>query len=452
MWKYLILNLLWFSILFFVHFFGSRMDQLAVFVMMLAMAAWLSIKGLMDPIAWGYYLLFSVAVFYGARHFQRWAFGRLAQLDRETAAAAQYLSQAKRTLEENEQSTRALEHKSNEIVEFYERIKEMSRSLDPLETFFVFCEALSEYFDFEVVKLAFFSAERPESSHPDELYELRRSDFKNMFDRAAYLKDRKKCRGEVFPFDTKVYETLFREKQAIMLDESKETFFKMTGGRTFDFAAYPVFIQDRIFAAVTLVGIVTKGDPLLFVLIERFIVELQRVKLYDRIQNLAITDGLTGVYVRPHLVERLEGEMDRSKRFGLKLSFLMIDIDHFKHFNDEYGHLVGDIVLRQVAQTIKKNIREVDFVGRYGGEEFGVGLIETDSGTASLVAERIRRAVSEKVFNAYEEKLKVNVSIGSATMSSQNGNVTGLIDAADEAMYQAKRLGRDRVCVVEYLP
>ena len=428
------------------------MDQIVVFVMMITMAAWLALKGSMDPIAWGYYLLFSAAVFYGARHFHGWAYGWLAKIDRETAAAAQYLGQSKRTLEENERRTKTLEKKSEEIVEFYERIKEMSSSLDPLETFFVFCEALSEYFDFEVVKLAFFSEKQPDSSHPEEMFELRRSDFKNMFDRAAFLKDRQKCRGEVFPFDSSLYEIVLREKRAILLDESKEKFFNKTGGRVSEFAAYPVFIQERIFAVVTIVGLVTKGDPLLFVLIERFLAELQRVRLYDRIQKLAITDGLTGVYVRPHLIERLEGEMDRSKRFGLKLSFLMIDIDYFKHFNDEYGHLVGDVVLRQVAQTIKKSIREVDFVGRYGGEEFGVGLIETDAGTAFLVAERIRRAVSEKVFSAYEENLTVNVSIGCATLFSAHGNVMALVDNADAAMYQAKRLGRNRVCVVEYLP
>ena len=428
------------------------MDQVVVFVMMIALAAWLAVKGLMDPIAWGYYLLFSVAVFYGARHFHGWVYGWLAKIDRETAAAAQYLGLSKKTLEENERRTRTLEHKSEAIVEFYERIKEMSRSLDPLETFFIFCEALSEHFDFEVVKLAFFSEKRPDSSHPEEMFELHRSDFKNMFDRAAFLKDRQRCRGEVFPFDTSLYETVFREKRSILFDESKEKFFKKVGGRVSELAAYPVFIQGRIFSVVTLVGLITKSDPLLFVLVERFLVELQRVKLYDRIQKLAITDGLTGVYVRPHLIERLEGEMDRSKRFGLKLSFLMIDIDYFKHFNDEYGHLVGDIVLRQVAQTIKKNIREVDFVGRYGGEEFGVGLIETDAATALLVAERIRSAISERIFSAYEENLTVNVSIGSATYLAAHGNVTGLIDNADAAMYQAKRLGRNRVCVVEYLP
>lgn len=450
MWKYLILNGLWFSILFFVHFFGSRMDQLTVFTMLAVMAAWLASKGAMDPAAWFYYSLFSVAVFYGARHFHRWSYERLSKLDQEAAVAAQDLEQVRRTLAEKTHETRALERKADEIVEFYEQIKEMSRSHDLLETFLVFCEALSEYFDFEVVKLAFFDEKRPDSAHPLELVELRNSHFKGVFDRAAYLKDRQKCRGDVFPFDRAIYETVFRRRRAVLLDESKDDLFGKQQNAPAQFAAYPVFIQDHIFAVVTLVGIVTKGDPLLLVLIERFIAELQRVKLYERIQKLAITDELTGMYVRQHLVERLEHEMDRSKRFVLKLSFLMIDIDHFKHFNDEFGHLVGDVVLKQVAQTIKKNVREVDFAGRYGGEEFGVGLIETDEGTAFLVAERIRRAVGKRVFEAFEEKLSVNVSIGCATLSPAANSVYRLIEAADAALYQAKRLGRNRVCVANY--
>ena len=447
MWKYLILNGLWFSILFFVHFFGSRVDQLVVLGVLLTTAAWLAVRGLMDPMAWFYYSLFSAAVFYGARHFHYWSFEQLTRLDRDAALAARDLEVVQKALAQKMRRTRALERKADEIVEFYDQIKEMSRSLDSLETFLVFCEALSEYFDFESVKVAFFNEKQPDSSHPLELFELRGDDFKSVFDRAAYLKDRKLCHGEVFPFDRTLYDTVFRQKRAILLDESKEAFFAESGGTPSEFAAYPAFIGDQIFAVVTLVGLVTKGDPLLFVLIERFIAELQRVKLYERIQRLAITDGLTGVYVRHHLVERLEGEMDRSKRFGLKLSFLMIDIDHFKHFNDEHGHLVGDVVLRQVAQTIRKSVREVDFVGRYGGEEFGVGLIETDEGTAFLVAERIRRAIAEKVFEAYDEKLNVHVSVGCATLSPAANTVYTLVEAADAALYQAKRMGRNRVSV-----
>jgi diguanylate cyclase (GGDEF)-like protein len=439
MWKYLVVNALWFSILFLVHFFGSKKDQKIILFSIFLTAAFLAFKGRIDPIAWVYYVGFSCLVYYGAYTFRRWSFAEPARLRGEIERVSEHLAKEKERLTHKTRHTDFLETKADEIVEFYEQIKEMSRSLDPMETFLIFVEALSRYFTFDVVKLSVFS-DRGESRHPDEVYELRGDEFKGVFDRSTYLKDRKKARGEVFPADQKVYAKLFDTRKPILIDApDKEPGLE---GVT----AYPVLLNDKMIAIVSLVGIEANDDPLLFILIDRFIAEMQRVKLYERVEMLAITDGLTGVYVRRHLTERLEGEMDRSKRFGLKLSLLMIDVDHFKHFNDEYGHLVGDVVLKQVAQALKKSVREVDFVGRYGGEEFAVGLIETDLGVAQQVAERIRRAFDGKEFRAYGEDLKVTVSIGCATHSAALNTVPQLMDAADDALYQAKRLGRNRVC------
>ena len=431
MWKYLVVNTLWFSLLFLVHFFGSRKDQWLI-LLSVFLAAWmLAAKGLMDPIAWLYYLSFSLLVYQGAADFKRWSFARLLRIREELQSGHEQWAAETDRLRQKTQQTEFLETKADEIVEFYEQIKEMSKSLDLLETFLIFSEALSEYFSFEVVKLAMFSQTHAESRHPEEVYELKGSDFKGVFDRSVYLKDKKKVRGEVFPSDEKIYADLFEGRQPVVQPE---------------FTAYPVILHDKLFAVLSLVGIEAKGDPLLYILIDRFISEVQRVKLYERVEMLAITDGLTGVYVRRHLMERLEGEMDRSKRFGLKLSFLMIDVDHFKLINDEHGHLVGDVVLRQLAAAVKKSVREVDFVGRYGGEEFAVGLIETDEATAQLVAERIRKSVASKEFKAYGEDLKVTVSIGCATSGLMLNSVNQVVEAADEALYQAKRLGRNRVC------
>ena len=431
MWKYLVVNTLWFSLIFLVHFFGSRKDQ-RIILLSVFLAAWmLAAKGMMDPIAWLYYLCFSLLVYKGAAGFRRWSFSRLQRVQDELKTGNERLSVETERLKQKTQQTDFLETKADEIVEFYEQIKEMSKSLDLLETFLIFSEALSEYFTFDVVKLALFSEKQTESRHPDEVYELKGSDFKGVFDRSAYLKDKKKIRGEVFPFDQKIYADLFEKRQPIQEP---------------GFTAYPVFIHEKIFAGMSLVGIEAKGDPLLYILLDRFVSELQRVKLYERVEMLAITDGLTGVYVRRHLMERLEGEMDRSKRFNLKLSLLMIDVDHFKLINDEHGHLVGDVVLRQVAQSVKKSVREVDFVGRYGGEEFAVGLIETDEATAQLVAERIRKSMETREYKAYGENLKVTVSIGCATSAPMLNSVNQVVEAADAALYQAKRLGRNRVC------
>ena len=218
--------------------------------------------------------------------------------------------------------------------------------------------------------------------------------------------------------------------------------------QTMAVVAYPMFVEKKIFGIVLVTGLQFQKTKLLNILLGRFVSEMERIRLYDRVQTLAITDGLTGVYVRRHLLERLEGELDRSKRFGFKLSFLMIDIDYFKNFNDSYGHLVGDVVLKQVAETIRSSVREVDLVGRYGGEEFGVLLIETDESLAFMVAERVRRSIEERAFKAYDEKLKVTVSIGCSTYSYYEiSDASMLIESADSALYQAKRLGRNKVCL-----
>lgn len=446
MWKYLIVNSLWFSILFLVHFFGSKKDRLIIFVSIFVAGVVLAFQGQLDPVAWFYYFVFSCLVFYGAANFKRWSFSELSFVRNEIAARLKEFEVEKQALELKTQQTQFLERKADEIVEFYEQIKEMSKSLDHLEAFLIFAEALSEYFEFEIVKLSLFKEKNHESANPEEVYELHGGHFRGVFDRSVFLKDKKKARGEVFPFDQKIYRHLFEKRQPILLVESKDSFYETSDIHHQSFTAYPVFIHEKIFAVLTLIGVEPKGDPLFYILIDRFLSEMQRVKLYERVETLAITDGLTGVYVRRHLVERLEGELERSKRFRYKLSFLMVDIDHFKHVNDEYGHLVGDTVLRQVAQTVKKNVREVDFVGRYGGEEFAVGLIETDEKTALQVAGRIRKSVEEREFKAYGENLKITISLGYATYSPLFNSVNKIVEAADTALYQAKRSGRNRVC------
>ncbi|MFA5276618.1 MAG: GGDEF domain-containing protein, partial [Candidatus Omnitrophota bacterium] len=141
------------------------------------------------------------------------------------------------------------------------------------------------------------------------------------------------------------------------------------------------------------------------ILAQQFLVGMKRSLLYQKVQELAITDGLTQVFSRRYFMDRFEEELKRSKRFKLELSFLMIDIDRFKEFNDRYGHLVGDAILREVSRTIKENIRQVDFMGRYGGEELSIVLTDTDKEQARLAAERIRAAVESESIHVYDENL-----------------------------------------------
>jgi len=172
---------------------------------------------------------------------------------------------------------------------------------------------------------------------------------------------------------------------------------------------------------------------------------IENTMLYKSTERLSITDGLTGLYNHRHFQEQLELEVKRGQRYDLSLSLIMIDLDHFKEFNDSYGHLEGDTLLRKIAQILKSSLRETDFVARYGGEEFAVILPETNKEGASIAAERVRRAISEQTFG--EVGAKMTISLGVASYPDDACLRADLIRKADEALYRAKREGRNQTCL-----
>ncbi|MES2352869.1 MAG: diguanylate cyclase [Pseudomonadota bacterium] len=157
-------------------------------------------------------------------------------------------------------------------------------------------------------------------------------------------------------------------------------------------------------------------------------------------------DGLTGIYNRRHLEERLAQEFSRCKRYGGGFSLLMFDLDHFKRVNDQYGHLGGDAVLRAAAARVTNVIRTADIFGRYGGEEFALILPETDLAAATIVGEKVRKAIGETPIEFDGQKLTATTSVGITTMRSDLPAYEALIHEADTALYRAKGLGRN--CVV----
>jgi diguanylate cyclase (GGDEF)-like protein len=174
-------------------------------------------------------------------------------------------------------------------------------------------------------------------------------------------------------------------------------------------------------------------------------VSLERLELYGRLQELSIRDHLTGVYNRRFFNQRVEEEFLRSKKLKNKLSFLMIDIDDFKNINDNYGHLVGDAVLERCASLILAGVRQIDFVGRLGGEEFGVLLTDTDKAGAIMVSERICSRISQEKIKVFDENLNITVSIGISTYPSNTIYMDLFTEIADKALYRAKASGKDRV-------
>ena len=171
----------------------------------------------------------------------------------------------------------------------------------------------------------------------------------------------------------------------------------------------------------------------------------------ERLAQLAITDSLTKIYNHTFLLNTLKFEFKRTQRFAKSLAFLMIDIDHFKDINDNYGHMIGDDVLKEVVQIIQNPIRAIDILGRYGGEEFGLILPETDEKGAMVLAEKIRENVEDHIFIAGEGtvKLRLAISIGVSIYPYKNvKDVKSLVKNADDALYISKREGRNKVSVI----
>ncbi len=161
------------------------------------------------------------------------------------------------------------------------------------------------------------------------------------------------------------------------------------------------------------------------------------------LERLSVTDALTGLYNRRHLMGTLANEVQRSRRLRRTFSVLLADVDHFKQYNDTHGHLGGDAALVKVAEILRKMTRGVDSVARYGGEEFVVMLIEAPIATAAAVAERIRARVAAEEFSGG----RLSVSVGAAEYPTHGDTPEELIASADAAMYEAKSGGRDRVVV-----
>jgi diguanylate cyclase (GGDEF)-like protein/PAS domain S-box-containing protein len=173
-------------------------------------------------------------------------------------------------------------------------------------------------------------------------------------------------------------------------------------------------------------------------------IAIDNARLFKQVHQLAITDALTGIFNRRHFFELASREFERARRFYRPLTLVMCDIDHFKSVNDTYGHLIGDQVLHMVAERFRRNLREVDLLGRYGGEEFVALLTEVDCERGSDVGERLRAAIEAPAFRVEDQNVSVSISVGVADIKDCP-NLEILLDRADQALYEAKQNGRNRV-------
>jgi diguanylate cyclase (GGDEF)-like protein len=184
----------------------------------------------------------------------------------------------------------------------------------------------------------------------------------------------------------------------------------------------------------------------LYLLANQAATAILNAKLYADLEQIAFTDSLTQVNNRKYLLQRLEEEIKRSRRLSSPMSIIMIDIDNFKAINDTMGHKAGDKVLRELASLLRKNLREIDLIGRYGGEEFIIILPDTSEELAMAIGERTRLSVEAYSSMSFRDmNIHLTISGGLAMFPLHASNSDTLVDVADQALYSAKRQGRNRI-------
>jgi diguanylate cyclase (GGDEF)-like protein len=217
------------------------------------------------------------------------------------------------------------------------------------------------------------------------------------------------------------------------------------------FLAIPLVVQDRALGCMN----VYVREPhefgedevqLFSTFASQAAVSIENARLFEETRQLAITDALTGLANHRQFYNHLTREVRRAQRYDRPLALLMLDLDHFKEFNDRFGHLAGDQALREVSEVLRQNARAVDMLARYGGEEFAIILPETELSRAALHAERVRAAVAAFPFlGVTGGPGSLTVSIGVAAITGEMRKSQDLVHDADQALYRAKTGGRNRI-------
>jgi diguanylate cyclase (GGDEF)-like protein len=219
------------------------------------------------------------------------------------------------------------------------------------------------------------------------------------------------------------------------------------------FVAVPLKAQKRVSGALLLTrqgeSFTARELRLLRIYCNQAAVVLENAIVHERVENLAATDGLTGLFNRRYFDSAFARELSRCDRSSSSLALLMVDVDHFKSFNDTYGHAMGDLVLKKVAGMLSSGIRKADVLARFGGEEFVVILPNVTPQGALESAERLRESVAAAPIHPGGPRKRVTVSIGAALFPADAQDSASLLKAADEALYEAKRLGRNQVVAKE---
>lgn len=235
------------------------------------------------------------------------------------------------------------------------------------------------------------------------------------------------------------------KNRAFTIWEQRPYIFKFRNYRPITGVADYMYQNSTIFPLTDLRGVVTHLCMIIYDVTDVATSRLELESMNGQLRQLSKTDFLTELNNRGTWEDALSHEFKRLKRSGHTGSLLMCDIDHFKRINDTYGHAAGDVVIKQVALAVKKNLRETDIAGRYGGEEFAVLLVDTTADQALYFAERLRKTVENLQMEFNQQLLRATVSVGIAQFESQMQDYRQWLELADKALYTSKADGRNKV-------
>ena len=242
------------------------------------------------------------------------------------------------------------------------------------------------------------------------------------------------------------------DSESLKADPNLSQMTKFTGKKTHICA--PLATKDAMLGVLNIEAVEAKKTEnkademrLVTILTSLAAMAIQNARMFKKTQEWATIDALTGLHNRRAMLDFFEQEIKRADTEGHEVAFFMSDIDHFKGFNDTYGHAIGDFVLAGVAQQYKVVTREGDLAGRYGGEEFGQILPKTDKPEAKKVAEQLRKNIENKKFDTEAGELSVTLSVGVASYPEDGNTLEAVRDAADDMLYVCKESGRNKVCV-----